>query len=57
MGLRQPVMVVAIAAAGAVSSSALASTLREKWPNGGQVPESGEHHLELVVSGQRLVHR
>lgn len=38
----------------ASGSYALADALPEKGPNGGPLRESGDHHIELVVSGQTL---
>lgn len=54
MRFRHMVAAIAVASAAAFGATAIASDLPEKGPNGGQLGESGEHHLELVVSGQTL---
>ena len=33
---------------------ALADAVAEQGPNGGMLSEAGEHHIELIVSGQAL---
>ncbi len=39
---------------GVAVATASADSLPEKGPNGGQIRESGEHHIELVVKAQTL---
>ncbi len=45
---------LALAAAMTFSAQTFGGALPEKGPNGGLLRESGEHHIELVVSGQSL---
>lgn len=42
------------AAAIALGMPALADAVAERGPNGGMLSEVGEHHIELIVSGQAL---
>jgi hypothetical protein len=46
--------VLAFAAALGLAVPALSDALPDKGPNGGMLGEAGEHHIELVVSGQAL---
>jgi hypothetical protein len=46
--------ILALAAVMGLAVPAFAGPLPEKGPNGGIVGEAGEHHIELVVSGQAL---
>lgn len=39
---------------GVAVATANADPLPSKGPNGGQIGESGDHHIELVVKGQTL---
>ncbi|MBP6014264.1 MAG: hypothetical protein KBA31_18695 [Alphaproteobacteria bacterium] len=43
-----------LAAAMTFSAQAIGDALPEKGPNGGLLRESGDHHIELIVSGQSL---
>lgn len=46
--------VFAFAAALGLAVPALSDALPDKGPNGGMLGEAGEHHIELIVSGQAL---
>ena len=47
-------ILASVLAFGFLAAAANADQLPAKGPNGGQIRESGEHHIELVVKGQTL---